>query len=262
MLRTAVGAFDALLGGSAAQGNITRNLVAARMGMSRASAKSIAAPWHQRALMSQLRATRTTVARSKFAQARTTLLKPKRPFHYTRPRRADAIQKPGDSAAEESLSLSARLKKLSREYGWAAAGIYLALSVLDFPFCFLLVRTVGTERIAYLEDIVVRNAQKVIPERVQAWWREYRQAAKEAKRERTGEVGELDVIGHGVAEAEQRTKQEGASLATQLALAYAIHKSFIFIRVPLTAAITPKVVKVLRSWGWQIGKKASKKAKR
>lgn len=49
-------------------------------------------------------------------------------------------------------------------------------------------------------------------------------------------------------------------LATQLALAYAIHKSFIFVRVPLTAAITPKVVKVLRSWGWQIGKKATKKA--
>lgn len=211
--------------------------------------------------MSQLRATRTTVARSKFAQARTTLLKPRRPLHYTRPRRADAAQKLGDAAAEESLSLSARLKKLSREYGWAAVGIYLSLSVLDFPFCFLLVRTVGTERIAYLEDIVVHNVQKVIPERVQAWWREYRQAAKEAKRERTGEVGdELDVIGHGVAEAEQRTKQEGASLATQLALAYAIHKSFIFVRVPLTAAITPKVVKVLRSWGWQIGKKATKKA--
>lgn len=47
-------------------------------------------------------------------------------------------------------------------------------------------------------------------------------------------------------------------LATQLALAYAIHKSFIFIRVPLTAAVTPKVVKVLRSWGWQIGKRTAK----
>jgi hypothetical protein len=45
---------------------------------------------------------------------------------------------------------------------------------------------------------------------------------------------------------------------TQLALAYAIHKSFIFIRVPVTAAITPKVVKTLRSWGWDIGKKKPK----
>ena len=44
-----------------------------------------------------------------------------------------------------------------------------------------------------------------------------------------------------------------------MALAYAIHKSFIFIRVPLTAAITPKVVKTLRSWGWDIGKRPAKK---
>lgn len=50
-------------------------------------------------------------------------------------------------------------------------------------------------------------------------------------------------------------------LATQLALAYAIHKSFIFIRIPLTAAIIPKVVKVLRGWGWDIGKRTTKEAK-
>ncbi len=52
-----------------------------------------------------------------------------------------------------------------------------------------------------------------------------------------------------------RTNQR-PGLTTQLALAYAIHKSiFIFVRVPLAVAITPKVVKVLRSWGWQIGKR-------
>lgn len=58
------------------------------------------------------------------------------------------------NAAKESIpkepepqGLSARLKKLSREYGWTAVGVYLGLSVLDFPFCFLLVRIVGTDRI-------------------------------------------------------------------------------------------------------------------
>jgi len=45
------------------------------------------------------------------------------------------------------------------------------------------------------------------------------------------------------------------ALWTQFVLAYAIHKSFIFIRVPLAVAVTPKVVKILRSWGWQVGKK-------
>lgn len=55
------------------------------------------------------------------------------------------------------------------------------------------------------------------------------------------------------------TNLSSSGLATQLALAYAIHKSFIFVRVPLTAAVTPKVVKVLRNWGWKIGKKVSGK---
>lgn len=46
---------------------------------------------------------------------------------------------------------------------------------------------------------------------------------------------------------------------TQLVFAYAIHKSLlIFVRVPLTAAVTPKVVKVLRRWGWDIGKRKPK----
>ena len=52
---------------------------------------------------------------------------------------------------------------------------------------------------------------------------------------------------------------DGIGIWTELALAYAIHKSFIFIRVPLTAAVTPKVVKVMRGWGWDIGKKGGAK---
>lgn len=70
----------------------------------------------------------------------------------------------------------------------------------------------------------------------------------------------VEMAGWGVEEAEKKHKAE-ASLATQLALAYAIHKSFIFIRVPLTAAVTPKVVRVLRGWGWDIGKRTTKEAR-
>jgi hypothetical protein len=58
---------------------------------------------------------------------------------------------------EPALSISQRLKQLSREYGWTAVGVYFALSVLDFPFCFLAVRLLGTERIGRYEDIV-KNA--------------------------------------------------------------------------------------------------------
>ena len=40
---------------------------------------------------------------------------------------------------------------------------------------------------------------------------------------------------------------------TEFAIAYGIHKSLIFIRLPITAAITPGIVKLLRGWGFRIG---------
>lgn len=67
----------------------------------------------------------------------------KRNFNWSWSRRSQA----GGAKAEEPLSLSGRLKKLGREYGWSAFGVYMALSVLDFPFCFLLVKWAGTDRI-------------------------------------------------------------------------------------------------------------------
>lgn len=130
---------------------------------------------------------------------------------------------------------------------------------------------------------MVSNVSKIIPERVKEFWYNYRTALKESKRkeEDSSETGvgvDVDAEGWGVKEADEKNRTEASmftetgpvpgdkktdshrslGLATQLALAYAIHKSFIFIRVPLAAAITPKVVKVLRSWGWQIGKRRTK----
>jgi hypothetical protein len=43
------------------------------------------------------------------------------------------------------------MRKLSREYGWAVVGVYAGLTALDFPFCYLLVRTLGTDRIGKLD---------------------------------------------------------------------------------------------------------------
>lgn len=72
----------------------------------------------------------------------------RRNFNWSRPRtRKSQASGPGTQVPEQNLSLSARLKKLSREYGWAAVGVYFGLSVLDFPFCFALVRFIGVDRI-------------------------------------------------------------------------------------------------------------------
>ncbi|KAI0019250.1 peptide alpha-N-acetyltransferase Nat2 [Xylariomycetidae sp. FL0641] len=205
---------------------------------------------------------RQTVTNHVARSTKSAFRSPRRPFHNTS-RLRDAKPNQKGASSQEPQGLSAKLKKLSREYGWSAVGVYLGLSVLDFPFCFLLVRIVGTDRIGELEHLVVSNVKKAIPESLRNWWHEYRKALKQAEQEQLGndEISEhVEMVGWGVEEAEEKNKTE-ASLGTQLALAYAIHKTFIFVRVPLTAAITPKVVKTLRSWGWNIGKRRSKSKK-
>ncbi|KAI1616402.1 hypothetical protein EDD37DRAFT_80256 [Exophiala viscosa] len=184
------------------------------------------------------------------------------------------------SPPEGNLSIRDRLKKLSREYGWSAVGVYLALSALDFPFCFLAVRTLGTDRIGRWEHAIVdtvkgfvkwpfaqsEDVKAGIDGAVDEVEREVLPPETQGKRileedepaTRTQSVLSLD--DHGYKEAEKANSGDNASLWTQLALAYAIHKSFIFVRVPLTAAILPKVVKTLRGWGWNIGKVPSRKA--
>lgn len=66
---------------------------------------------------------------------------------------------PPPAAPAPAPSLSQRLKALSKEYGYSALGVYLALSALDFPFCFLAVRYLGAERIGRWEDAAVAAAK-------------------------------------------------------------------------------------------------------
>jgi len=175
-----------------------------------------------------------------------------------------------------STSLRERLKTMSREYGWTAVGVYFALSALDFPFCFLAVRLIGTDTIGHYEHVIVEGIKSVVQWPVQgskmaemvaegavdeeAGGAEVKEVERTATKRVLEEKGAAEVINdHGFREAERANTGDNASLWTQLALAYAVHKSFIFIRVPLTAAILPKVVKTLRSWGWNIGKMPSRK---
>ncbi|KIW67203.1 hypothetical protein PV04_06470 [Phialophora macrospora] len=161
----------------------------------------------------------------------------------------------------EPASLKDRLKKMSREYGWTAVGVYLALSALDFPFCFLAVRLIGTDTIGHYEHVIVEGVKGLLKWPIREAGGDVVQEVEVTDGKRIlDEKSEDEVLDdHGYREAERANRGDNASLWTQLALAYAVHKSFIFIRVPLTAAILPKVVKTLRSWGYNIGKMPSRK---
>lgn len=122
------------------------------------------------------------------------------------------------NSPEPSLSLSQRFRKLSREYGWSALGVYLFLSALDFPFCFLAVKWLGTDRIGHWEHVIVEWIRSVIPAsllgsntsqavEIEGIGKAEEYGVIDAK---NAEVG-LPAYDHGVKEAEKLNQSENAS---------------------------------------------------
>ena len=167
---------------------------------------------------------------------------PTTPFSQRRPNSTN-FKKPSYNptphlnSPEPSLSLSQRLRKLSREYGWSAFGVYFLLSLLDFPFCFAAVRYLGTDRVGHYEHVVLEWIKSALPASVVEKVRELRQkmrrtaednkergamvvgglAGQEAQVETYGnvmkgpEVGVVPGYDHGVKEATKMNESENAS---------------------------------------------------
>ena len=110
--------------------------------------------------------------------------------------------------AEAPKSLSQRLKDLSKEYGWTAVGTYFALSALDFPFCFLAVRSIGTERIAAIEHSVVEWVKRASPVQIPEKYRFWKKNVDENQAEAIG----WEHYDHGVKEAEIANSGAGTSM--------------------------------------------------
>ena len=125
----------------------------------------------------------------------------------SRSRLRDGLPNTSESRVVPSKSLTQRLKDLSREYGWTAVGVYFTLSALDFPFCFLAVRLIGTDKIAALEHSVVEWVKRASPIQVPE---KYRFWQKPQVEQVIGQI-EVDAYDHGVKEAEKANKGEGAS---------------------------------------------------
>jgi len=150
MLRTSVGAADALVG----RGMVTRRVIARSTKLTTTATPSSMVIWRQAWARGMSKRTPTSRVGFQFRTSPSASTRWWSPFHWSKggARRSSSQAQTKTSSGRikpppEPTSISARLKKLSREYGWAAVGVYMGLSVLDFPFCFLLVRIVGTERI-------------------------------------------------------------------------------------------------------------------
>lgn len=153
-----------------------------------------------------------------------------RPRQVRQPRRFNSVdakhesikQSPTPAVEESKLPITQRLKILFKKYRWPALGIYFSLSLLDFGVAFVAVRAFGTEKIGRYEKIILKKIEDTVG------WK-----------------------GKGTPEGSEVTDNETASIWTEIALAYTIHKTlFALIRVPLTVAITPSLVKWVQRKGY------------
>ena len=140
----------------------------------------------------------------------------------------------------------AGLKELMKEYGYSALGIYLALTALDLPLCYLLVHSMGKDDIEYYENLAKQQF---------GYGMSNEELTKKQEILRIQEMENDKNVPHSNEQEEMGFFSYVISQFswTEFAIAYGIHKSLIFIRVPICAAITPGVVKFLRRWGFKIG---------
>lgn len=136
------------------------------------------------------------------------------------------------------------IKALMKEYGYPALAVYLGLSCIDLPICYVLVHSMGQEKIEVYENKVKQTFGYGISD-------------EELKKKQ-----EINKIQQDIESQGETTSENSGSMVryilsqfswTEFAIAYGIHKSLIFIRLPITAAITPGIVKLLRGWGFRIG---------
>jgi hypothetical protein len=132
------------------------------------------------------RTTKSKPLRSWQTTYRDLLLRPFRNFRSNSSKNGPRPDPTPHLGSPEPTGIKARLQKLSREYGWVALGVYLSLSVLDFPFCFLAVRLAGPERIGQIEHAILTRIKSVtaplweMVEPIIGNWRKGKDAVDEA----------------------------------------------------------------------------------
>src|SRR5277367_942629 len=144
-------------------------------------------------------------------------IRPPRRFYTVDAKPSESLKQPSISLSPEDpkLPVTQRLKILFKKYRWPALAVYLGLGAVDFGIAFIAVRAFGTERIGRYEKIILDKVEDTFGWKVKGTPPEHMVEGKET-----------------------------ASIWTEIALAYTIHKTlFALIRVPVTVAITPALVK-------------------
>jgi N-terminal acetyltransferase 2 len=142
---------------------------------------------------------------------------------------------PGTGGGDDAkLPLTTRLKILIKSYGWYALGVYFVLTVVDFSIAFAAVNLLGAAQVgratAYVKGAVL---DMIHGAGIGVSSEDSPDSAINGRESANGGAG----------------GNEG--LYAMIVLAYTVHKTlFMPIRVGLTMAITPKLVRWLRTRGF------------
>ena len=103
------------------------------------------------------------------------------------------------------------MRHLSREYGYAAVGVYIALSAFDLPICYAGVSYLGTERIGRWEQIITARVKDWTKWLVTATGMTAALGSKRQVEERVEDVREVVGVREEAVEG-QSDKKRGSSL--------------------------------------------------
>jgi len=139
-----------------------------------------------------------------------------------------------DGESEAKLPLTTRLKVLIKSYGWYALGVYFALTVVDFSIAFAAINLLGAAQVgratAYVKNAVMDMVHRA-------------GVGLSSDESPDGSVNGRESASGGAGGSE--------GLYAMILLAYTVHKTlFMPIRIGLTMAITPKLVRWLRMRGF------------
>lgn len=140
------------------------------------------------------------------------------------------------------------IKGLIAKYGYTSLATYLLIGAVDFAICFGVLHSLGEEAIYLKYNNLKKNLGFEYKDEAQIH-EECEQKRKEAKEKRVKAHADAEAISRdsSIYETAKAYSKELVNnyLFKEILIAYGLHKSLIFIRLPITAAITPPIYKYL-----------------
>ncbi|KAL6931171.1 hypothetical protein ACO0R3_002629 [Hanseniaspora guilliermondii] len=140
------------------------------------------------------------------------------------------------------------IKGLIAKYGYTSLATYLLIGAVDFAICFGVLHSIGEEALYLKYNDLKKSLGFEYKDQVQIH-EEFEHKRKIANEKREKAHADADAINRETSfyETVKTYSNEVVNnyLFKEILIAYGIHKSLIFIRLPITAAITPPIYKYL-----------------